>query len=98
MSYTYDYTRNANKQIIKYDDAMESLNSAKGKLIESLEKLNSIKGVQSCENLKIAINSKIGLIDSNISEIKKIKIKIKNKSKELDRQQELERQKLDSQE
>lgn len=88
MSNGYDYKSNANRQIKKYNSAIAYLKKAKQDLEESISKLKTIEGVESCEQLKNDINKKIGIIDDKIQDITNVKNSVKKKSISLAAEQE----------
>ena len=84
---TYDYNSNANRQINKYDDAIESLKKSKENLEISIDKLETIKGIESCNNLKTLIKLKIEEIEKKITDIKRDKYNIRTRVKYLEQQE-----------
>lgn len=82
-----DYIGNGNRQIKKYREAIDSLNSAIRTYEEARNELNAIVGVPPCDTLKMDLENKIKELQNKIKDINTVIFSIKSKAKNLDKEQ-----------
>ena len=83
--------RLARNKCSSYDNSIENIKKAIEKYQETLEVLQPIKGIESCEELRKKINAKILELNDLISSINKKKNALKNDIREIQSKKEQEK-------